>query len=837
MSLVDNNEMHSSVLLLPTVYVKVSVNGVRIGIYRALCDSGSEVNLIRANLLQKIRYQAKNISAALVGITENAVRIKQQICVQLEPWFDDETVKPIEADFWMLPKTSSWSPIYPSQDILPQSIQNSLKTPVADPLFWKSSAVPLLLGVEVLASMMNGSSTKLNTGLVAQQTVFGNMIYGRAGNLSSQKSASIVERKTVYAIDLKELDKNLQKIWEFEDLSLCTQKDAEHEICEQMFQQSYTVKSDGRHVVKIPIKPQISELGRLREIALRRFHLLEKRGQNDTEFWEQYVQFMNEYESLGHMVEVIERPLPKSLHYYIPHHGIKNGSRFRVVFDGSCKTTANISINDAQFTGPKLQRDLSEILIRFRRHKIAVSADITKMYRQIEVTPEQWDLQRIFWRVQPNQPLKEYCLKTVTYGFASSPYLAVKAMFTGAEKWIEQFPTAVQAIKNDFYMDDCITGADTENQAIQLAKDIDIVLSKSQLPLRKWRSNSERLVQEMAGENEAAVLFGVDGHTSVLGIQWIPKDDALALVVHANCDVKVLTKRIILSIISQLFDPNGLVAPIITKAKLLVQELWKSKLNWDDPVLPHIVEQWNTLWSTIDSLNNVQIPRWTGIEQNVFMQLHGFADSSGKAYGCCIYLRIEHANKQIESHLIYAKSKVAPIKPVTIPRLELAAAQVLSQAMTFVRNAMELQNIPYFLWTDNSIALQWIQKEPHELKLFVANRVKEIQHNTNRANWYHVRTEHNPADLISRGMKPSKIINNQLWWHGPNWLTQPQCKWPKPLEVKSAPIPPEALIELKVHLVSVKPALAITMPNGERVPLLHYTNNMGKLVGVCKAFH
>lgn len=172
-----NSESYLSVLVMPTVYVKVSVNGIRIGIYRALCDSGSEVNLIRASLLQKIQFEAKKISAALVGITENAVRIRQQTCVQIEPWFSEESVSAIESDFWMLPKSSSWAPVYPAQDIPPNLIQNAIKEPMADPYFWKSGTVPLLLGIEVLALLMNGATTKLSSDLVAQQTLFGHVLF------------------------------------------------------------------------------------------------------------------------------------------------------------------------------------------------------------------------------------------------------------------------------------------------------------------------------------------------------------------------------------------------------------------------------------------------------------------------------------------------------------------------------------------------------------------------------------------------------------------------------------------------------------------------------------
>lgn len=205
----------------------------------------------------------------------------------------------------------------------------------------------------------------------------------------------------------------------------------------------------------------------------------------EPDFWNQYMEFMSKYERLGHMVEATEDPEPGFMVYYIPHHGIRSGRKFRVVFDGSCLTNKGIPLDDAQFIGPKLQRNLHEIIMRFRRHKIAISADIAKMYRQIGIVPEQWNLQRIFFRKSPSEPLKEYCLVVVTYGLASSSCLSVKCMNEGAEKYVLEFSEAVNAIKNDFYMDDCTTGMSDEEKAIKLARDIQHVLEQSGFDLTK----------------------------------------------------------------------------------------------------------------------------------------------------------------------------------------------------------------------------------------------------------------------------------------------------------------------------------------------------------------
>lgn len=289
-----------------------------------------------------------------------------------------------------------------------------------------------------------------------------------------------------------------------------------------------------------------------------------------------------------------------------------------------------------------------------------------------------------------------------------------------------------------------------------------------------------------------------------------------------------LTKRIVLSKISQLFDPNGYVSPVIILAKIIMQLIWNAQIDWDDEIPIDIQVLWGKFWERISHLERTKIPRWLGMETGVKLQLHGFADSSIQAYGCCVYLRVTHADGKIACRLIASKSRVAPLKGVTIPRLELAATELLSQLMFSVRESMELQTVPYTAWTDNTIALHWIHKPLHALKLYVANRVKRIQQLTDVKNWKHVRTHENPADLISRGQHADE---NQLWWHGPQWLSKPENQWPPSIEIQSLQQPHEVVMELKVHVASTDISeLEIFVKNHQkRVYLFNYTKNLGEI--------
>lgn len=235
----------------------------------------------------------------------------------------------------------------------------------------------------------------------------------------------------------------------------------------------------------------------------------------------------------------------------------------------------------------------------FRKHKIAISADIKMMYRQVKILPEQYNLQRIFWREHKNEPLKEYYINRVIYGMASASFCAVRAMIEGASTMENEFPNAVRAIKHDFYVDDGITGAKNVEEAIQLAREMKFVLEKSGFELCKFKSNSKQFCEELEQEIDSSLVLFDEFKTSVLGLKWnVACDEFTYEVKRAEIQGK-LTKRILLGRIGELYDPNGFIAPVITTGKMLVQKLWLSKLDWDDPISEELINEWKSLWDTI----------------------------------------------------------------------------------------------------------------------------------------------------------------------------------------------------------------------------------------------
>lgn len=440
------NDSKFSIFLLPTALVKVYIDNELIGIFRALCDSGSQPNLICHDVVKHYFSKMKAANGNVMGISDSPVYVRKKLTVGFSAWFENNIAEQIKTNLWVLPKKSKWAPILPNHDIPSSAMSRNLHPRLADPMFWQADKISILLGIEMVAAITEGSSHKVGKRLVSQESQLGLLLYGKIGECDDDDIEATTS-KHVCNVSLNEIDKNIQNLWYFKDLELCNKNNSEHKLIEKIFTEKTYRDTDGKFVVSIPLKPTITELGSSRAVALRRFFSLEKKMQRDDSYRERYIEFMREYEELGHMIEATNINTTDEQVYYIPHHAVVTLNKFRVVFDGSCPTDKGLSLNDAQLIGPKLQPDLCETLMRFRRQKIAVSGDIAQMYRQVKIIPEQWNLQRIFWRESPKHRLKEYCLVVVTYGLASSPFLSVRAIQAGADMMYQDYPDAATAIK------------------------------------------------------------------------------------------------------------------------------------------------------------------------------------------------------------------------------------------------------------------------------------------------------------------------------------------------------------------------------------------------------
>ncbi|XP_018406350.1 PREDICTED: uncharacterized protein LOC108782552, partial [Cyphomyrmex costatus] len=470
--------------------------------------------------------------------------------------------------------------------------------------------------------------------------------------------------------------------------------------------------------------------------------------------------------------------------YYLPHHAVLKESsittKLRVVFDASCKTTSGLSLNDTLLAGPTIQDDLFSILARFRNFEYVVTADIRKMYRQVLVDESQRHLQRIFWRSSPQDDLKIFELLTLTYGTVSASFLAIRTVRKLAEDEIESFPIGSKIVLRDFYVDDLLTGASTVQEALEIKRQTTELLKKGGFELAKWSSNHSSLRDHQGPiEKEFNLTFDNNSEIRALGVSWNCKSDTFNFVsVGDHHPLTRLTKRAVLSRMTLVFDPLGLLGPSIIIAKLLMQDLWRSKIDWDESISSESQTLWREYECKLQFLKNLEISRKVVCSNMQVAEIHGFCDASQQAYGACLYIRSISCDGQIEVHLLCSKSRVAPLKALSIPRLELCAALLLAQLVSKIWNCLPFQVESVFLWTDSRIVLCWLQSCSRKWTTFVANRVAEVQRLTDINNWRHVSGSENPADPLSRGVMPDLLGNLSIWWSGPSWLRLNESKWP-----------------------------------------------------------
>ncbi|XP_074100586.1 uncharacterized protein LOC141528440 [Cotesia typhae] len=358
---------------------------------------------------------------------------------------------------------------------------------------------------------------------------------------------------------------------------------------------------------------------------------------------------------------------------------------------------------------------------------------------------------------------------------------------------------AVDPILKGSYVDDISGGADSIDQLNTIAQQLNSMCASACLPLDKWKSNTQEfIIPSTSQSKDKSSLHTFDESLSkVLGLSWSSTHDQFTFQSSIS-ESAVITKRSILSEVAQLFDPLGLISPVVIQAK--IQQLWLEKLDWDDQLCPDTVNQWTKFREDISKLTKLRIPRWINLQSNSYsIQLHGFSDASQLAMAAVVYLRITDHTGNSKVTLVCSKTRVAPIKRLTIPRLELSAAVLLAQLIRHTQSTLELQNNPVFLWTDSSVTLAWIKNNPMKWKEYVGNRVEAIHQATPNAIWRFTSGKLNPEDCASRGLNASQLIHHPLWWTGPPWLTQSPEYWPTSV----APSPTEELEE--------RPSISLTV--------------------------
>ena len=522
---------------------------------------------------------------------------------------------------------------------------------------------------------------------------------------------------------------------------------------------------------------------------------------------------LHEYIDLDHAHFIPQDELTNRPHFYLPVHGVFKDSssttKCRAVFDASAVTTSGSSLNDTLLAGPSLYPLLTDILVRFHCHRIGLSADISKMFREILLNPEHRDLHRFLMR-GAHGVIRDCRMKRLTFGINCSPSLATQVLHHLANFCAESHPTASAAILSAFYVNDFLSGADDVEAADRLRIELCDLFSQAGMILRKRRTNypevKNKIPDELQEKSQSPLpLTQPDQSPKALGIHWDVSSDSLHVAIPPSPDLTKVTKRTIASTTASVFDVLGLFAPAVIQARIILQETWKRSLSWDKPVPPDLLEKWKSWTEDLPTIVAHPIPRRLSSSPRkiVNRSLHRFCDASVVAYGAALYLRSVHDDGSTTVSLITAKARVAPVNPITIPEAELQGALLLAKLL---HHTMEVLSIPpshVFAWTDSEIVLYWLPKQPSQLDRFVAHRINSIQSLTPPQAWRHVRSADNPADLTSRGVRARDLATSTLWWSGPPWLSLAPSAWP----VHKLSKPPSATCCLAIR---PSPAMSLT---------------------------
>ena len=380
--------------VLITGYIKLRSKTGEVYFVRAFIDPGSETNLMSEKLARMLKLKKVRLDIEVRGATGNKFFESGIVTIGVQPWFDQSDKVKFPTSFILMKQLPQTNPFR-----FDKNIPEFSGLTMADPEFNKSSAFHVLLGIEFWSMIIQEHLVCSKSGLRAQKTTFGYVVFGAMNNAERNQLSAINMRVSIEKRELSLMNQLLARFWELNEQSENSLSVTE-ERAESYFSETIQRDDQGRFVVRIPFVEGDIALGESRAIALQRFKQLERRFNRDSELCEKYNDFMREYLEMGHMREANTHE-QRANGYYIPHHAVPR--KFRVVFDASCATSNGKSVNDIQLAGPNRQEHLSIIIMRFRFHRYVLSTDVRKMFRQFRMHNDDLIFQKILWRFSANK--------------------------------------------------------------------------------------------------------------------------------------------------------------------------------------------------------------------------------------------------------------------------------------------------------------------------------------------------------------------------------------------------------------------------------------------------
>jgi hypothetical protein len=532
-----------------------------------------------------------------------------------------------------------------------------------------------------------------------------------------------------------------------------------------------------------------------RKVAEDRLLVLKRKFQKDQEYCKEYVDFMNSIIDAGEAEKVSTCSSCKvGQMWYIPHFGVRHPKKkkLRVVFDCSVKFQGS-SLNDNLLQGPDMMNSMIGILLRFRKDQVAILGDIQKMYHQFRVHEADRDFLRFLWFDDESlSNVADFRMNVHLFGATSSPACATYGLRAIAKDYCDlENPYSVMArdfILSNFYVDDGILSLpDAKTASLVLAQAREIC-SKGGVRLHKIVSNSPEVMSSVPVSEHAEGFQNMEfserdlPNERTLGVHWSVRRDEFEFKLSDKVSDKAVSRRAILSVVASVYDPLGFLAPFILRGKKILQHMCSMNIAWDDSIPSELHVLWLDWLEELKCVIEIQIPRRyfsLDIAFDTFqsIELHCFCDASEFGYSQCSFLRVVVENKVFCS-FVMGKSRVAPRKSFTIPRLELQAAVLSARIASMILRELSHPHIKLFLWTDSAIVLGYIHNQAKRFHTYVANRVQTIRNLSQPNEWYHVKSELNPADIGSRGCRVEDLESQ--------WLKPPLMLLEHELPIESA---------------------------------------------------
>ncbi|XP_043203367.1 uncharacterized protein LOC122371257 [Amphibalanus amphitrite] len=777
----------------------------------ALLDPGSQTSLVSEDVVTELGLHGERQTLRLqsvegCGPLQTSVKLK----LELKASFGDGSSV-------VVPEAFSVKKINVTVPEIPHKMPDWKHVQDLDLPDCSGKTVELLLGANVLEALLQ---LEVKQGKKAQpvaiRTAFGWTLAGSVKGFIPERKRQVmlISRKSP---DEDEMSKMLQQWWTTESFGCKFEGDdakSPEDIRAVEVMKNTTRRLDNRYETGLLWKSDEVHLPDNRAVAVSRLHSLEKSLLRKPQKAEAYKKVMDGYVELGfaRKLETEEEQESHPRTWYLPHHGVTNPrkpGKLRVVFDAAA-TCEGVSLNDMLLTGPNLLKNLPGILLRLREEPVALTADIEAMYHQVRIIQRDQAALRYLWRdLDVTKNPECYTMEVAIFGAKSSPASASFVLQQTARDCSSSTAagqTAKEAALNSFYMDDFVHATETEDKAVEMQTEMTELLRKGGFKLTKWTTNSKRVMEQIKQEERAQA-----GTTqSVLGCTWNTAEDTLGV---RSIDPHVPeTKRGVVRGVARLYDPLGLLSPFSLQAKILIQRLWAGNYSWDDQLGEEESRIWKKWLSELPSTELMTVPRCfsgTEISADCTRELHIFCDASQQAFGAVAYVKTIMPDRPSICSLAMSKTRVAPLKQISIVRLELQAAVLGVRLANMILKELSVKVERVLFWTDSTVVLQYVRNDSRRFHTFVANRVAEIRELSRPDQWRHVPSSSNAADVCSRGASATDLSADSHWKDGPDFLLKDEKHWPEnpPCKAVSADDP-----EVRTkQVLTTKPELEVTV--------------------------